>query len=158
VVIGAGAVQGWGANHRGQLGLGDDLARPAPPSGAVALGSRRSASALAVGGAFACALLDTSQAKCWGDNRAMQLGALIEAPAYGDDPNETGDFLPEAPQGGGRSLRGIVAGRAHACAVLDTGDVRCWGDNALGQLGVGDSERHSALIQPTGVVDLGRAP
>ena len=30
-----------------------------------------------MGGAFACALLDTPQAKCWGDNRAMQLGAPI---------------------------------------------------------------------------------
>ena len=103
-------------------------------------------------------MLDTAQAKCWGDNRAKQLGAPILAPAYGDDPNETGDFLPEAAQGGGRSLRGIAAGRAHACAILDTDDVRCWGDNGFGQLGAGDAEAHAALLHPTGVVDLGRSP
>jgi alpha-tubulin suppressor-like RCC1 family protein len=122
------------------------------------LGSGRSAAALSVGRAFACALLDTAQAKCWGDNRAMQLGALLVGTAYGDGPNETGDVLPEAVQGGGRWLRAVASGRAHACAVLDTGDVRCWGDNAYGQLGVGDGDLHSALVHPTGVVDLGRAP
>jgi alpha-tubulin suppressor-like RCC1 family protein len=158
VLLDGGAIRCWGANDSGQLGLGDATPRPAPPSNAVALGAGRTASALAVGGAFACALLDSSQAKCWGDNRAMQLGAPVAGPAYGDDPNETGDFLPEAVQGGGRSLGGIVAGRAHACAVLDTGDVRCWGDNAHGQLGVGDAELHTPLIHPTGVVDLGRLP
>src|SRR6185369_6502678 len=64
-----GRVECWGANGRGQLGLGDTASRPAPPASSVALGTGRSASALAVGGSFACALLDTSQAKCWGDNR-----------------------------------------------------------------------------------------
>jgi len=155
VVLDGGALRCWGANDTGQLGQGDALARTAPPPAAVALGSGRSAGGLAVGGGFACALLDTSQAKCWGDNRVQQLGALLAAPAYGDGPNELGDFLPEAPQGGGRSLRGLVAGRAHACAILDTDDVRCWGDNAYGQLGAGDAELHTALIHPTGVVDLG---
>jgi alpha-tubulin suppressor-like RCC1 family protein len=166
-LLDGGLVRCWGANDAGQLGLGDAAARTTPQAAAVALGSGRSASALAVGGAFACALLDTAQAKCWGDNRSLQLGAPITAPAYGDDPNETGDFLPEAAQGGGRSLRGdpvgrahggLAAGRAHACAILDTDDVRCWGDNGYGQLGAGDGEAHSALLHPTGVVDLGRSP
>lgn len=30
----------------------------------------------------------------------------------------------------------LAAGRAHSCAVLDSGDVACWGENARGQLGV----------------------
>jgi E3 ubiquitin-protein ligase HERC3 len=155
VLLDGGAVKCWGANDHGQLGLGDVVARARPHRESIALGSGRVASALSVGGSFACALLDTSQAKCWGDNGAMQLGALIAAPAYGDGPNETGDFLPEAAMGGGRSLRSIVTGRAHACAILDTGDVRCWGDNSHGQLGAGDRDLHTALFHPTGVVDLG---
>ena len=159
VLLDGGAVACWGANDSGQLGLGDTSARDAARNGgSVPLGSGRSASALTVGGAFSCALLDTSQAKCWGDNSVMQLGAPITGPAYGDGPNETGDFLPEAAQGGGRALRGLVAGRAHVCAVLDTSDVRCWGDNSHGQLGAGDGDAHSALLHPTGVVDLGGSP
>jgi alpha-tubulin suppressor-like RCC1 family protein len=30
----------------------------------------------------------------------------------------------------------IAAGRAHACALLASGEVRCWGHNHRGQLGV----------------------
>jgi alpha-tubulin suppressor-like RCC1 family protein len=155
-LLDGGAVGCWGANDSGQLGLGDAATR-STSADTVALGSGRSASALAAGGAFACALLDTSQAKCWGDNHAKQLGAPITGPAYGDGPNETGDFLPEVAQGGGRSARAVAAGRAHACVILDTGDVRCWGDNGYGQLGIGDSETHTALFHPSGVVDLGGA-
>jgi alpha-tubulin suppressor-like RCC1 family protein len=158
VLLDGGAVRCWGANDGGQLGLGDAMPRATVQPGGVALGTGRNAAGVAVGGTFACALLDTAQAKCWGDNRTQQLGAPIAGPAYGDGPNETGDFLPQAAQGGGRSLRGIVAGRAHACAILDTGDARCWGDNAHGQLGAGDGDMHSVFIYPTGVVDLGGAP
>ncbi len=156
VLLGNHGVRCWGSNARGQLGLGDALDRAAPPDASIDLGTGRVAAAIAVGAAFTCALLDTAQTKCWGDNQAAQLGAPLRAPAYGDGPNELGDFLASAVQGGGRSVRAIAAGRAHACAVLDTGDVRCWGDNSRGQLGAGDAELHSLFLSPTGVVDLGR--
>jgi alpha-tubulin suppressor-like RCC1 family protein len=151
-------VRCWGANDRGQLGQGDARDRATPPPSSIDLGTGRHASALAVGGGFACALLDTKQAKCWGDNGALQLGAPLRGPAYGDDANELGDFLAAAVQGGGRSVRALAAGGAHACAILDTDDVRCWGDNRYGQLGAGDAEVHSLFLHPFGVVDLGGPP
>jgi len=49
----------------------------------------------------------------------------------------------------------LTAGRAHVCALLDTGDVRCWGDNGQGQLGLGDANTHSVFLDASGVVDLG---
>jgi alpha-tubulin suppressor-like RCC1 family protein len=153
----SGQIECWGDNTHGQLGLGDTQPRFAPPARVVDLGSGRSASALSLGDGFACALLDTHQAKCWGDNSANQLGAALHGPAYGDDPNEMGDFLPVAVQGGGRRVRAIAAGRAHACAILDTGDARCWGDNTLGQLAAGDASAHSLFFNSTGAVDLGAA-
>ena len=66
-----------------------------------------------------------------------------------------GDALAAAVQGGGRSVRAIAAGRAHACVILDTADVRCWGDNGYGQLGAGDTDGHTLFLDPAGVVDLG---
>ena len=42
--------------------------------------------------------------------------------------------------GDGRTAVEIAAGFAFACARLDDGTVKCWGDNASGQVGVGDSE------------------
>jgi alpha-tubulin suppressor-like RCC1 family protein len=148
----------WGRNARGQLGAGDAMDRDAPPPAPIDLGSGRKASSLAVGGAFACAVLDTKQAKCWGDNQTNQLGAPLRGPAYGDELDEMGDFLAAAVQGGGRQVRALAAGRAHACAILDTGDLRCWGDNGDGQLGTGDAAAHSLFLAPTGIVDLGGGP
>lgn len=37
--------------------------------------------------------------------------------------------------GANESAPPLTAGRAHSCAVLDDGQVACWGDNAHGQLG-----------------------
>ena len=33
----------------------------------------------------------------------------------------------------------IAAGGAHACAILDTNHVKCWGTNSRGELGAGDT-------------------
>ncbi|HET6344701.1 MAG TPA: hypothetical protein VFH51_07200, partial [Myxococcota bacterium] len=91
---------------------------------AVALGQR----ALSVTtsqdypGAFACALLADRQVKCWGSNARGQLGLgdTVTRPAPADD---TIDFGP------GRSVLKVSAGARHACAVLDDGQIACWGDN-----------------------------
>jgi alpha-tubulin suppressor-like RCC1 family protein len=155
VLVDGGQVRCWGANGSGQLGTGDGARHPSPPAAALALGTGRTAASLALGGAFACALLNDGHVKCWGDNRAHQLGSWLGGPAYGDHPGEVGDALPEVALGGGRTARAVAAGRRHACAILDNGDVRCWGDNVHGQLGAGDNTDHSLFLADTTVVDLG---
>jgi alpha-tubulin suppressor-like RCC1 family protein len=36
-------------------------------------------------------------------------------------------------------VKGLAAGQDHSCALFDTGQVKCWGSNASGQLGIGTS-------------------
>jgi alpha-tubulin suppressor-like RCC1 family protein len=49
-----------------------------------------------------------------------------------------GDGLPVVDLGAGRTARLLAVGAAiHACALLDTGAVKCWGSNSYGQLGLG---------------------
>jgi alpha-tubulin suppressor-like RCC1 family protein len=156
-LVGTGDVKCWGAGARGQLGSGDVMDLSSPAASAVDLGTGRTATSIAAGAAFVCATLDLGQAKCWGNNTSSELGISLLGQAYGDEPGETGDFLPTVFQGGGRSVASVAAGRAHACALLDTGGVRCWGDNAFGQLGAGDRASHSAFSSPTAIVDLGWA-
>ena len=89
-----------------------------------------------------CALLDDGALKCWGSNYDDQLG-LGDTVSRGDRPGEMGDSLPPVDLGPGRQARAVFLGTAasagdeHACAVLDDGSVKCWGEG--GALGLGDT-------------------
>jgi cysteine-rich repeat protein len=97
-----------------------------------------------------CARLNNGSVKCWGSNLGGQLGfeqssvvdagsndasvddAGVEAPgadnAWGNDPNEMGSHLPVVDLGEGRTALKIAAGYDHTCAILNGGDVTCWGN------------------------------
>jgi alpha-tubulin suppressor-like RCC1 family protein len=141
-----GSVKCWGANTKGQLGLGDTTSRGSSTDSlgdalpAVALGSGLRAEAIAAGGANACALLDDGSLKCWGDNQSGQLGTG-DTDARGDGPDEMGDALTPISLGAGRHAVSVAVGAlGFACALLDDGALKCWGSNDFGQLGLGDTE------------------
>lgn len=136
-------VKCWGYNNGGQLGLGDTQNRG---DGAnemgdilreVSLGTGLSAVQIVAGSGHSCARLDNSQVKCWGSNSYGQLG-LGDTQNRGDGANELGDNLPFINLGTGRSALHIVAGEYHTCALLDNSQMKCWGFNNNGQLGLGD--------------------
>ena len=63
--------------------------------------------------------------------------------------------------GRGRSARSIAAGTSHTCALLDDFSVKCWGYNAHGELGIGDSLNRGddeTLGDDLPVIALGRDP
>ncbi len=143
-VLDDGQVKCWGWNAYGQLGLGDTANRGDGPGEmgdalpAIALGTGRTATAVAVGQGFACALLDSGAVKCWGRNDLGQLG-LGDAFVRGANPGDMGDALPSVDLGPGRTAVSIAAGPLHTCALLDNGALKCWGYNGNGQLGLGDT-------------------
>src|SRR3569623_1101895 len=49
------------------------------------------------------------------------------------------DALPVINLGAGRTALQFAAGFHHTCALLDTHQVKCWGANSYGQLGLGDT-------------------
>jgi cysteine-rich repeat protein len=141
--LSGGIVKCWGANHVGHLGVGDLLPRgyEAVHMGAnlpaVALGSGRTAVAIGAGQNHTCAILDDGHVKCWGYNNNGQL-ALGSAVGYGDAPGEMGDNLPFVKLGIDKTAQAISIENAYSCALLNGGNVKCWGFNAYGQLGQGD--------------------
>ena len=130
-------VKCWGANGSGQLGQGDNMDREAAPDEEVNLGTGRSAKMIAAGGNYACAILDDSSIKCWGDNSESQLG-LGDTIDRGTAANQMGDDLPAVNLGTGRAAKRVVLGTDFTCAILDNDTLKCWGLNDMGQLGQGD--------------------
>lgn len=104
---------------------------------------------LALGDNFTCARSWTGAVKCWGDNSAGQLGLGLDATlaaSRGGTPS-TVPSKPSKPSklsaielGAGQKAVAISAGGRTACALLETGSLKCWGDNRSGQLGTGDTD------------------
>jgi alpha-tubulin suppressor-like RCC1 family protein len=103
-----------------------------------------------------CALLDNGKVKCWGNNAFGQLG-------YGDTqnrgllPTDTPDLLPEIDLGSGRTAVSVAAGGYRTCALLDSGQIKCWGINNYGLLGLGDTQIRGDGIDVNGLplMDMG---
>lgn len=78
-----------------------------------------------------CALLNTSEIACWGQN-AFGMGTASNM--IGDDANETGTSLAVLQLDQPLS---VFCGDNHVCFHYSDGDVRCFGVSANGRLGTG---------------------
>jgi alpha-tubulin suppressor-like RCC1 family protein len=132
----------WGRNQYGQLGvesttnLGDGDHPLGDPARRAMVGQDREVFGIAAGGDHSCALLDGGQLRCWGLNTNGELGIGSTNPIVGDGPGTLGNMLPVVNVGTGRTVRGVVCGIQHMCALLDNRQVKCWGDASVGQLGL----------------------
>jgi alpha-tubulin suppressor-like RCC1 family protein len=130
----------WGYNNVGQLGLEDTAHRgDAPGEMGASLPTVHVPQSVAVAthNAFACALLDPHQVRCWGANTYGQLG-------IGDTINRggtAGDLgpLPDLDLQPSGTVTHLAVGNNHACAVLGGRTIKCWGYNYEGELGLGDT-------------------
>lgn len=90
--------------------------------------------AVAIGWGHACALSE-GRVRCWGYGGDGQLGhGNTDNIGAMDTPDEHGDIDV------GGKVRQIGVGNQHTCALLESGDVRCWGRAHEGQLGRGNPE------------------
>jgi alpha-tubulin suppressor-like RCC1 family protein len=144
-----GDVRCWGYNGFGQAGIEPTapyLVIPSVASPPPSVNFAVNAIQVAVGGYHTCALLDGGAVKCWGWNGVGELGnGSIGADASTFEPQPVTDLDGDIP------VTQITAGEGHSCALLDTTEVRCWGDNSWGQLGDGTATTRS---EPVAVVGL----
>jgi len=135
-----GAAQCWGDNPNG--GLGNNTSTSSSTAVAVA-GLAGGTIAVASGHEHSCALTASGAVSCWGSDQYNQLGTS----------SLSGDSSQPVPVDGLSSgVAAIAAGGNHSCAVLATGNVRCWGYNQFAQLGTGDT---GVYASPQPVVGLG---
>lgn len=93
---------------------------------------------VAAGHEHTCAVLIDGRVKCWGDNRYGQLG-LGDIQRRGATPETRPGYVPAVDLGTDKHAIAVAAGFEHSCALLLDGNVKCWGRNDSGQLGLGDT-------------------
>ena len=93
---------------------------------------------LALGNSHTCALIDGG-VNCWGWGPALGTG------------NDTDRATPAGVSGLSSGVQALAAGRGHTCALLETGGVRCWGQNGAGQLGDGSETDRLAPVTVSGL-------
>jgi alpha-tubulin suppressor-like RCC1 family protein len=130
-----GKVRCWGRGWNGQLGYGDEqnIGDDETPASAGDVDVGGVVNRIVTGFDYSCAVLDSGQVRCWGYNNQGQLG-------YGNTKT-IGDDEHPASAGGvalGETAKGLAIG-GHSCALLASGQVRCWGWGAEGQLGYGNT-------------------
>jgi len=146
-LLDTGAVRCWGSNNYGQLGypgvanvgISNTPQSVADINGEVSFGGK--ALQIAAGAAHTCALLENGAVRCWGWNNHGQLG-------YGNTANVGDDETPASVGDinlGGTAMQ-VAAGGYHTCALLEGGNLRCWGDNSVGQLGYGNTADYSTTL------------
>lgn len=151
-VTAGGGVKCWGLDDLGQLGTGIpyvDSRMQASNVPVAVKGIDAGATAVSVGGRSACAIVAGGAVKCWG---LVEYGILGNASTHTPGDGTPG-FLPPVDVVGLTGAVQISVGGHHACAVLGTGALKCWGGNARGALGIGTED--SSKNVPTDVTALG---
>jgi alpha-tubulin suppressor-like RCC1 family protein len=130
-------VRCWGYNSDGQLGNGDegtDSPLPVPVRNASNTGNLTNVTQISAENYGMCALLTNDQVRCWGDNDYGQLGNGHDGDTFDSDL----PVVVKAVSGASAltGVRQIEAGYDNNCAVLNNGQVRCWGyQDVYGTLG-----------------------
>jgi len=142
--VAAGAVLCWGSNVHGEIVHDSSATSFATPTQISGLGLLSGTRAVAAGRYHSCAITDGGGVMCWGVNTsAGEIGANTATVAR---------FAPTQVSGLTAGVVAIAAGYSHTCVVTSEGGVKCWGSNAVGQ--IGDNTKGNNRLAPTQVSGL----
>lgn len=137
-LVGVGGVQCWGRNDSGQLGDGTNVDSD---TAVHVKGWDVAATAITLGAVHSCALLETGEVRCWGNNENGQLG---------NGTNQNSSIPVEVTELPDRVVQ-VVAGGVFTCALTQNGKLYCWGDGSNGRFGDGSTEIYRTPILVDGL-------
>ncbi|MEZ4265586.1 MAG: fibronectin type III domain-containing protein [Myxococcota bacterium] len=156
--LGVGAQQGCARTGEGRAVCWAFEPSSGVPSPAVAVQGLVDLAApvdVTAGNSFVCPLLSDGTMRCWGANEAFQLGATSVPGQVLPPPEAVPIQVLDV-----HSASGAGAMNDHACAMLASGGVKCWGaDGYGGNLGAGNATipQGASGFAPLGVLGLTHA-
>ncbi len=128
-----GTIACWGANGSGQFGDGSTMGRTTP----LMVNAVSGVASFAMNRESVCAvLMADGTLRCWG--------------------GPFGQFPTTPPVGPLAGVAEIAMGNNHYCARLTDGSIRCWGQNAYGQLGDGTMMNRTVATSVVGITTATR--
>lgn len=115
--VNSGSVYCWGINTSG--GTGQTEATTTFPKKVLVPGDY--VIDISVGALFSCALNNLGDVYCWGRNLNGELG----------NGTTVNTHIPTKVTVLAGKAKSISSGNLHTCALLEEGQVQCWGDNTL---------------------------
>jgi alpha-tubulin suppressor-like RCC1 family protein len=141
----------WGDGQYGQIGNGS-LESPTSPV-AVAQGEMPTGATIrqiAVGSNFTCAVASDDKAYCWGNGTSGRLGNGTT------DDKSTPVAVSQGAMPAGATIRQLVIGNTHACAIASDNKAYCWGSGGSGRLGnASSSNRETPVAVSQGAIPAG---
>jgi alpha-tubulin suppressor-like RCC1 family protein len=132
-----GTVMCWGSSIYTGTGDSTSIAQPQMVSGLTGVAQ--------ISGSLwqACALKNTGEVFCWGIRSDIE-GPIPNSYSIAATPYQVADL---------NNAHSISVGSNHACAVVETAEVKCWGQRYSGSLGDGliDGSRISSPVTVVGV-------
>lgn len=137
VVLESGLVKCWGDADNNRLADGNFSDHAIAVPTLVETSWLNNVKKLGLGYSHGCALINDGTVKCWGENTNGQLG----------NGTNTNSNFPINVKSLHYKVKELQVGFGHSCAVLANREVKCWGFNGAGQLGLGFSSGSENLPQ-----------
>lgn len=129
----SGGAKCWGYNTYGQMGNGSNTSTHIPSD---VVGLTSGVKQVVAGLKASCAVTTAGAVYCWGQNNHGILGNGAGATSN----------VPLTVSGVDQGVVSMSLGSSHACAILSTGAMKCWGNNTYGQLGNGTTTTSSVPV------------
>eukprot|EP00004_Rigifila_ramosa_P020527 TRINITY_DN532_c0_g3_i1.p1 TRINITY_DN532_c0_g3~~TRINITY_DN532_c0_g3_i1.p1 ORF type:complete len:2148 (+),score=347.78 TRINITY_DN532_c0_g3_i1:766-6444(+) len=150
-VLVSGQTYCWGFNGWGALGIGSTTELWLPTTATNLTGY--TVSKIAAGSEFFCIISLAGEIACWGYNQNGEMGIGSRTDGFIGDA--AGDMPPNSVSGLGAPAVQVTCGESFSCALLSNFQVKCWGKNDAGQLGIGST---SDTMAPTTPVSFSQSP
>lgn len=133
-ITASGGVKCWGSNYSGELGDGTAINRDTPVD---VVGLASGVKEIGAGDGRTCALTNEGTVKCWGTYWKGPMGVLVNSNMEVIGRKELSHPVEIL---GLTGIQSLAVGSDHVCVITESGGIKCWGQNDLGQLGDGTND------------------